>query len=237
MSEPRRAAITRDTLLALDLFRDLSAADRTAIAARCAGAQYRAGENIVLQRDARRDVFFIVSGSVRVSFHSKPGKDVQFRVETAGECFGELSAIDGAERSADVVALSDVFVATLKPADFLDIVTHYPSVGMKILKQLAAMVRSLSDRVVELSTLGVANRLHAELLRLAQQHGVRDNTAVIKPAPTHAELASRISTQREAVTKEIGALVRRGIVSRGRGALTVADVATLEQMVANVADA
>lgn len=237
MNEPRRAAITRDTLLALDLFRDLSAADRTAIAARCVGAQYRAGENIVLQRDARRDVFFIVSGSVRVSFHSKPGKDVQFRVETAGECFGELSAIDGAERSADVVALSDVFVATLKPADFLDIVTHYPSVGTKILKQLAAMVRSLSDRVVELSTLGVANRLHAELLRLAQQHGVHDNAAVVKPAPTHAELASRISTQREAVTKEIGALVRRGIVSRGRGTLTVADVATLERMVANVADA
>jgi len=237
VSEPRRAAITQDTLLALDLFRDLDATDRAAIAARCAGIQFQPGESIVMQRDERRDVFFIVSGTVRVSFHSKPGKDVQFRVETAGECFGELAAIDGRHRSADVIALSEVFVATLKPADFLYVTTHYPTVGTKVLAQLAAMVRSLSDRVVELSTLGVANRLHAELLRLADQHGVDDNSAEIKPAPTHAELASRISTQREAVTKEIGSLVRRGILIRERGALTVADVRTLEQMVINVTDA
>jgi len=237
MTEPRRATITQDTLLAIDLFRDLGAADRSSIAARCQGAQFDTGATIVSQRDTRREVFFIVSGKVRVSYHSKPGKDVQFRELSAGECFGELSAIDGHVRSADVIAYTNVFVASLRAAEFLDIATHYPSVGQKLLQLLASIVRSLSDRVVELSTLGVANRIHAELLRLARQQGVVDNTASIKPAPTHAELASRVSTQREAVTKEIGVLVRRGILSRGRGTLIVSDVARLESMVMNVADA
>ncbi len=236
MASPKTARITHETLLAIDLFRNLGVADRTAIAARCRGGLFDAGENIVLQRDARTDVFFIVSGTVRVSFHSKPGKDVQFRDQGAGECFGELSAIDGETRSADVVALTSVFVASLEADEFIDIATHYPAVGARLLRQLSAMVRSLSDRVVELSTLGVANRIHAEILRLARHHGVVDNAAVIDPAPTHAELASRVSTQREAVTKELGALVRRGVLARGRGRLSVTDVKKLEDMVQNVAE-
>jgi len=237
MVDNKRAAITADTLLAVDLFRELDASDRAAIARRCDGATFAAGANIVLQRDERTDVFFIVSGTVRVTFHSKPGKEVQFRDQSAGESFGELSAIDREPRSAEVAALTDVFVGSIKANDFLDIATLYPAVGVKVLQQLASMVRSLSDRVVELSTLGVANRVHAELLRLARAHGVSGNAADIDPAPTHAELASRVSTQREAVTKEIGRLVRHGILARERGSLRITDVARLERMVQNVADA
>lgn len=236
MATIMRAAISPDTLLAVDLFRDLDLGDRTAIAERCHGARFPAGANIVRQRDDRTDVFFIVSGSVRVSFHSKPGKDVPFRDQFAGECFGELSAIDGQSRSAEVTALSDVFVGTIAAPDFLDIATRYRAVGKKVLQQLTSMVRSLSERVVELSTLGVANRIHAELLRLARHHGVEGTSAEIQPAPTHAELASRVSTQREAVTKEIGRLVRNGILARGRGYLRITDVARLERMVENVTD-
>ena len=97
------------------------------------------------------------------------------------------------------------------------------------------MVRSLSDRVVELSTLGIANRIHAELLRLARHSEVTGNTAALIPTPTHAELASRVSTQREAVTKEIGRLVRAGILARGHGLLRVVDVERLETMVETLA--
>jgi CRP/FNR family transcriptional regulator, cyclic AMP receptor protein len=236
MESPRSARVGPETLLAVDLFRDLSPADRAAIAKRCEAAQFRAGERIVMQRGDETDVFFIVSGTVRVTFHSKPGKDVQFRDQHAGECFGELAAIDGRPRSADVEALSDVFVGAIKSRDFLDIATRYPPVGAKIFVQLASRIRSLSDRVIELSTLGVNNRIHAELLRLARQHGVEGNRAEIRPAPTHADMASRVSTHREAVTKELGVLVKNGLVERTRGVLRVIDVERLEAIVQNVAD-
>lgn len=235
MTDP--APITKNTLLAVELFRELNESDRTEIAGLCVGTRFCNGEVIVSQHDNHRDIFFIVSGSVLVKFHSKPGKDVQFRELGAGESFGELSAIDGEARSAEVVAHGDVFVGVLTAADFLKIATHHPDVGRKLLEQLTAIVRSLSSRVIELSTLGVANRIHAEILRLARQQGVVNNQAEIKPAPTHADLAGRVSTQREAVTKELGALVRNGVLTRSRGALLVADVAKLESMVVNVAEA
>ena len=236
MESFKSATITGETLLAVDLFRDLSQPVRAAIAQCCKGGLFESGERIVLQRDDRTDVFFIVSGTVRVSFHSKPGKDVQFRDQHAGQCFGELSAIDGHPRSADVEAQSDVFVGTIKGRDFLEIATQYPEVSTKLFVQLTSLIRALSDRVIELSTLGVKNRIHAELLRLTRQYGIQDNQAEIRPAPTHADMASRVSTHREAVTKEIGALVKNGVVERARGVLHVLDVERLETMVKNVSD-
>lgn len=236
MESFKTANVTAETLLAVDLFRDLSADVRAAIAASCTGELFEAGERIVLQRDDRTDVFFIVSGTVRVSFHSKPGKDVQFRDQHAGECFGELAAIDGHPRSADVIALDDVFVGTIKARDFLAIATRYPEVSTKLFVQLTSLIRSLRNRVIELSTLGVNNRIHGELLRLAREHGIQDNQAEIRPAPTHADMASRVSTHREAVTKEIGALVKSGVIERGRGVLRVIDVRRLEVIVENVSD-
>ena len=236
MDSIKTATITGDTLLAVDLFRDLSSQVRGVIAQCCTGGLFDAGERIVLQRDDRTDVFFIVSGTVRVTFHSKPGKDVQFRDQHAGQCFGELAAIDGSPRSADVVALNDVFVGTIKAHEFLEIATRYPEVSTKLFVQLTSLIRSLSDRVIELSTLGVKNRIHAELLRLARKHGIHDNQAEIQPAPTHADIASRVSTHREAVTKEIGVLVKNGLIERARGVLRIQDVRRLELVVENVSD-
>ena len=74
------------------------------------------------------------------------------------------------------------------------------------------------------------------MLRLAREHRIHDNQADIQPAPTHADIASRVSTHREAVTKEIGVLVKNGLIERARGVLRVQDVQRLELMVENVSD-
>jgi DNA-binding GntR family transcriptional regulator len=85
-----------------------------------------------------------------------------------------------------------------------------------------------------MSTLGVKNRIHAELLRLAQRKMKDGKTAVISPAPTHADIASRVSTHREAVTRELNQLAHIGLLERRPGALFVADVPTLARMVEEV---
>ncbi|MEQ8234653.1 MAG: Crp/Fnr family transcriptional regulator [Gammaproteobacteria bacterium] len=229
-----RPAITADSLGAVDLFRGLPVTERQAIAARLTAARHPAGRVIVGQDDARNDVYFILSGSVRAAFHGASGRDVQFRDQHAGEMFGELSAIDGRPRSAEVSALTEVFLAVASARDFLAIASGHPQVAQRLFTQLADRVRALSDRVVEFSTLGVSNRIHGELLRLAREHGIAGNAALIRPAPTHADIASRVSTHREAVTREIAALDRAGILARGRGQIAVRDVARLEALVAAV---
>jgi CRP-like cAMP-binding protein len=100
-----------------------------------------------------------------------------------------------------------------------------------VLVALATLVRGLSERVIDLSTLGEQNRIHAELLRLAHEAGIADNRARISPMPRHADIASRVSTYREQVTRELSALGRTGLLEEVDGALVVCDAAALERLV------
>ncbi len=102
------------------------------------------------------------------------------------------------------------------------------------MKQLAGSVRGLTERVFEFSALAVRNRVHAELLRLARNHMTGENTSKIQPAPTHAELASRISTHREAVTRELNRLSKDGLIERQASSLVIHDVERLANLVQNV---
>ncbi|WP_395660183.1 Crp/Fnr family transcriptional regulator [Aestuariivirga sp.] len=94
-----------------------------------------------------------------------------------------------------------------------------PAFAIAVARQLAGHVRRLTTRVFEFSTMAVRQRLRAELLRLAKPAAGAD-TAAIASLPTHAELASRISTHREAVSRELAWLGDGGfILKQGRSLL------------------
>ncbi len=158
------------TLSGIEIFRSLSAADREALAGRCESRRYAANQQIISHTDSSTDVYFIVSGQVRATIYSSSGKEVAFRDIEAGEMFGDLSAIDGEPRSAFVVALTNSLIVSMSTQVFWDTLQRYPAVCAVVLKALTKMVRGLCERVVEFSTLWVKNRIHAELLRLANKH-------------------------------------------------------------------
>jgi hypothetical protein len=66
----------------------------------CRWRRYQTGEAIVGYLDSSDDVFFIISGEVRVTIYSLAGKVVSFRELGPGEVFGEYPAIDRGPRSA-----------------------------------------------------------------------------------------------------------------------------------------
>ncbi len=204
------------------------------LAAQCNWRRVEAGQVIVARNSPDRDVHFVVGGRVRVTSFSAGGKQVTFRDEEAGEMFGDLAAIDAKPRSADVLALDDVLVASLSPEHFRDLIAAEPLVRERVLQRLAGLVRLLSERVIELSTLGVQNRIHAELLRLARASGQAGNRIRIDPAPTHADIASQVSTYREQVTREFSALAKQGLLEKDGTAIVLTDVERLERIVTEV---
>jgi len=205
------------------------------IAADCDWRNIDARKPVFTRASAPGEVFFLVSGRTRITTYSANGREVTFRDYEAGEHFGDLSAIDGQPRSADVVTLEPSLLACLSGESFLALLRREPVVSMRMMANLTQLVRRLTERVIELSTLGVQTRLHAELLRLAHTAGVTDNTARIDPAPAHAVLAGKISTNREQVTREISALTKRGVLRKdGTHTLVVTDVRELEALVAEV---
>ena len=209
-------------------FAGLSTEDLAALAARCRWRTTRSRELIIGHRDRSHDVLFLLSGLVRVNVYSHSGRQVTFRDIRPGDVFGELSAIDGKPRSASVESLEPSTLMVMPQAVFLDMLKAHPSVMIETLCRLTAIIRSLTDRIVEISTLAVRNRVQAELVRLAKDGG---SNGVISPAPTHAEIASRISTHREAVTRELNRLEDLGLIGRAGRKLRVTDLARLTAMV------
>lgn len=215
----------------IDFFSGLPDSDLDALTRRCRWRNYAPDQQVIGHQDETTDVYFIASGQVRVTVYSPSGKEVSFRDLGAGKSFGELSAVDGEPRSANVIALTEALLASLPGDAFRQMLSEHPELATRMMKYLAGLVRKLSDRVVEFSVLAVRNRIHAELLRLARDHGVADNGAVISPAPTHANFATRVSTHRERVTRELNALSRDGLLKQRRGELVVLDVDRLAQLV------
>ena len=89
----------------------------------------------------------------------------------------------------------------------------------------------MSERVLEFSTLAVQNRIHAELLRLAAEAHQQQGQALLSPAPSLSDIADRISTHREAVSRELSRLSSMGLLRREGGDLRITDVARLERLV------
>ena len=204
------------------------------LAAQCGWRTVEPGKVIVARNSHDRDVHFVVSGRVRVTSFSAGGRQVTFRDEEAGEMFGDLAAIDGQPRSADVLALDSVLVASLSPEHFRALIAAEELVRERVLQRLAGLVRLLSERVIELSTLGVQNRIHAELLRLGRATGATGQQVRIDPAPKHADIASQVSTYREQVTRELSLLTKQGLLAKDGNALVLLDVPKLERMVEEV---
>ena len=218
----------------VQLLEGLPAEKLDELARQCRWRRFPAEEQIISREAADNDVYLIIAGRVRITTFSAAGREVVFGDMSAGLWFGDFAAIDGLSRSADVVAIEDTLVATMTPALFARVLHENVEVCDRVLKRLVNSVRELTERVYDFSTLGVQNRVHAELLRLARNAGVIDNSACIDPAPRHVDIAAHISTYREQVTRELSAMAKQGLVQRRGAALVVPDVAKLERIVAEV---
>lgn len=216
----------------IPLLKDLAQAYRDELARLCRFRRYADGEHIIDGQSTGREVFFVVAGHVRVVNYSPSGREVAFDDIPAGSYFGELAALDGGPRSAFVQAQGPNAVAAAMPPDiFIDLLLKNPKIALEIMRRLARVIRFSTERIMDLSTVGANNRVHAELLRLALAVGGDGKQAVISPIPHHADIASRVSTTRETVARVFSELSRAGMLERGKSALLVKDVDKLRELV------
>lgn len=218
-----------ETLARIPLFRSLQADAVRRLDSQCIWRRAKAGEWVLAHEGGGADVYFVSQGHLRVLIRTPAGKESILRDIRDGEYFGELAAIDGMPRSAGIIAVTDSVIARMPPAVFRGIVHAHSDVCDQLLILLASQIRMLANRVNEYGTLDVRARIYAELLRLARTG--QGGEAVISPPPTHAELAARVSSRREAVTRELKRLERAGLLARRRGALVLLDTAQLAQLI------
>ncbi|MBY0431967.1 MAG: Crp/Fnr family transcriptional regulator [Rhodospirillales bacterium] len=169
------------------------------------------------------EVYFVVEGAVRVLSYMYSDREVTLAMVPAGNYFGELAAIDQRPRSARVVAMRPSVLATIDGPTFIGLMMKYPVTALRMLERFARIIRTLDERVTELSTLSESQRIFVELVRLAQPDPRRPAGRYIPNVPNHKELASWAGTSREQVAQAIGELAREGIIERKHMNLIIRD--------------
>lgn len=203
---------------------------RDAYLARAQLVKVRRGQTIISEGSDTTEVYLIRSGRVQISLFSLHGREVILREMGADQIFGELAAIDRQRRSANVIAVEDSVLAHMRGEQFVEFLGAVPQAGLWMSRLLVARIRNLTSRAFELATLPVAGRVHSELLRLARATGVDSDRLTIQPMPTHADLAARIGTHREAVTRELNLLAGEGILHQSGRKVEILSVAKLHAL-------
>ncbi len=219
------------SLRAVKMLRSLNTNSIARIEQMCGWQKYTANQSIISFQDTSTNVLILIEGHARIIIYSPDGKVVSFRDIGPGEMFGEFAAIDQAPRSASIEALDTCTIASIPGETFRNLLMDEPTLMMELLHHLVAEVRGLTNRVYEFSALAVRNRIQAELLRLAKENTHETGSILIRPAPTHSEIASRISTHREAVSREISRLNKMGLIERVGRDIRILDFSRLEELV------
>jgi len=217
-----------------ELFKGLTLKEQTDVGKLLQTQQFKVGNFIVSREIPETDVFFLVSGRVRACAFTNNGKLVHFEELAPGSLFGELAAIDQGQRSGDCIALNDVVIAKMTRDDFLRTAHQHPGVFDSLLLRLVAMVRRQMERVYEFSSCTVSQRVRNELVRISAS-GAADCSEPNSPIkltspPTHVEIATRIGSHREAVTRELNKLNAMGVITWRPGFHVIHDIEALVQL-------
>ena len=220
----RKLEITSDSLLGCRFFDPLVRVDRAHIAKFCEGRCYRADIEIIRHGDTSRDVFFILSGQVNARLLTSAGKDLIFQELGRGEMFGELAAIDGEPRSTSVLAKVETSVIRILGPNFKDVVARIPSLAELIMLRLCALSRYLCVRLEEVLAYSVPDQIRLEVRRILSLHPDVNGEVTIETPPTHEEIARRVGTNREQVTRVMSDFGKRGVIIQTRQSWHVPDV-------------
>lgn len=226
-------SVSGTVLGTFDIFRALSIDQREQIANELLMYRVGKGQFVISDKSSSTDVYFLVSGRIRVCSIAQTGKQIHFEELLPGMMFGELSAIDGLERSSDCLSMEDCTLAIMTSDHFKRVINRHPEVQQSVLLRLAAMVRGNMRKVFEFSALTVGQRIHCELLRLASDARADSPEILLATVPTHAEIASRVSTHREAVTRELKLLETDGLITWKKNHHVIHDVVKLSEMAFN----
>jgi len=207
----------------LPLFQGLAPRDFDGIDISLAERRLGPWEILFNQKDTSRDVHFLLSGTLIALFWTADGREVIFTRFGLGEHLGELAALDDGPRSLAVVARSEATVLTLPGAVFRQLFDQVPTLRWRIAQNLVARIRTLTARNLELTTYSVEQRVASYLFGLAVDHGQLRAGGVIREAPTHAEIAATIGSNREMVTRVMGGLARRGAIRTSRQRIELLD--------------
>ena len=189
--------------------------------------EYHTNELILAQHDPSVDAFLVLSGRLLAVLHSSDGREVAYDEIRPGQLFGELAALDGKPRSVSVYAAETASLVCIPAPALHEFLAASPNSAMALMQEMSARIRKLTDRNFQMVVYNVEQRVKAFIVRMAVDAGQLRQNGVLFPFLTHAQIATRIGTNREAVSRTLSQLTKEGVVRSQRQKLEIINVDAL----------
>jgi CRP/FNR family transcriptional regulator len=203
------------------LFAELSADELGRIAAVAVPRSFPRGVRVFHEGDNSDACYIVRSGDLRVTREHSDGRAIALATLSAGDIFGELAMLDGGARSASVETLADSELLALPAGDMRRLLAAHPSIAVKLIVALVRRLRETNERVARQSFQTVPSRVAGVLAQLIAEEAIPEDREGITVRMTQADLAQLAGTSRESVSRFLATLERAGVVTVGRGRVTV----------------
>jgi CRP-like cAMP-binding protein len=208
----------------IPLFSELSDNDLREIVKLAVRQVYKKDNMILIEEEIGSTMFIILDGRVKISRISDDGREVILSILSEGDFFGEMSILDGQNRSANVVTLDDSKIMVIRREDFLQMLHDYPQIAINLLKELAGRLRRSDAQIKSLSLQNATGKVASTLLRIADDSGkIHLGQVEIPRLPPQQDLANMAGTSRETISRVLKALTKQGYLKKEGSRLIIKD--------------
>ncbi len=223
---------TINLLRRVPVFAGLSKTDITRVAEVAVPRHFNAGEIVFREGDDSNTCYVVRSGLARAIREHSDGRSITLSNFGPGDIFGELAMFDNERRSATVDTLEETEVIAILGGDMRRLMADNPEIAIKLISALSQRLRATNERLARQSFQTVQSRVAAvlaQMVQAARDDGAGDGDVLI--TSTQADLAQLAGSSRESASRFLAVLERAGVITQGRGKLTVHDARALEHYV------
>jgi CRP/FNR family transcriptional regulator, cyclic AMP receptor protein len=223
--------VTVERLRQVPLFSALSEEELARVAEVAGVARFEPEEVVFREGETSSSCYMICSGHAAALREHPDGRVITLARFGPGDIFGELAMLDNEVRSATIKALDEVEAIAILGPDMRRLLEN-PGIAVKLITALARKLRESNERLTGLSFQTVQSRVAkvlSQLVQAARAEGAGEPDVLI--TSTQAELARLAGSSRESASRFLAVLERAGIITQGRGRLTIHDPAALERYV------
>jgi CRP-like cAMP-binding protein len=225
---PASAEETAALLGRVPVFEELADDDLRRVAQVTVPRRFAAGEVVFREGDDSDTCYVVHAGHARAIREHQDGRQITLATFGPGDIFGELAMFDDERRSATVEASDDLEVLGILGGDMRRLMRRHPDMAVKLVISLGRRLRAANERLARQSFQTVQSRVAAVLAQLVDQarsEGAAERDVAV--VATQADLAKLAGSSRESASRFLAVLERAGVITQGRGRLTVHDPAAL----------
>lgn len=202
-----------ELLRTVPIFSELTGEDIASLGRLSSRRRYPKDQVVFFENEEGDFFFMILEGRIKVTILGDDGREVILSVLGPGDFFGEMALLDNEPRSATAIAVEDSELISLHRTDFQTVLTENRSITSALIKSLTARLRKANHQISTLALLDVYGRVARVIAEMARDEGrrLRDGRIAFRRA-THQEIANRIGTTRETVTRMLKDLERQGLL-------------------------